>query len=145
MHHQNTSIFTFTFCENFTFTFCHKWSRSVLTKLLKFKNVHPSGVSSSPCPNYMLPLPSTSCLVSSLLPKDVLPQTKLDGSVWVCPYCLRPALRGSKRTKVLSSLMLHTCSHSLTLNDGLNPPPLALSSRLAKSVEEAGEAGLQAF
>ena len=39
-----------TFCENFTFTFCQKGSRSVLTKLEMFKNVHPSGMSSSPCP-----------------------------------------------------------------------------------------------
>ena len=44
------------------FHFLPKRSSQVFTKLAKFKNVHPSGVSSSPCPFYMLPLPSTSLL-----------------------------------------------------------------------------------
>ena len=48
------------FCENFTFTFCQKRSSSVLAKLEKFKNAHPSGVSSSPCPLTCSPSPPSS-------------------------------------------------------------------------------------
>ena len=37
--------------------------------------------------------------------KDMLPQTKVSRSVWVCSYCLRPSLRGSQRNTVPSSLV----------------------------------------
>ena len=52
--------------------------------------------------------------------KEMLSQTKVQKSVWVCSYCLCPSLRGSQRNTVPSSLVqtfLHSCSvyfHSLT-------------------------------
>ena len=93
------------------FHFLPKRSSQVFTKLAKFKNVHPSGVSSSPCPLTCSPSPPPFSWSPSLLPKEMLPQTKQQRSVWVCSYCLRPSLRGPRGTKVPSSLIFVNLAH----------------------------------
>ena len=80
-----------------------------------FKNVHPSGVMSSPCPMTCSSSLPSSPWPSSPLPPEMLPQTKFQSLDWNCSYCLRPSLRGHRGTKVPSSLVfykpfLHTAS-----------------------------------
>ena len=89
------------------FHFLPKRSSSVFTKLVKFKNVHPSGVSSSPLPPDML-------LLSSLLPLVIISSaTKIcchrprsQGQFGFAPIASAPPSEAPRGTKVPSSLVL---------------------------------------
>ena len=102
-----------------------KSQRSLLTKLEKFKNVHPSGVSSSPLPPDML-------LLSSLLPlviissatKKCCHRPRFTSQFGFAPIASAPPSEAPRGTQFPPPLSKHSFNHSC--NCLLTPSRLSL-------------------
>ena len=74
-----------------------KKERSVLAKLSKFKNVHPSGVSSSPCPLTCSPSPPLDCNLSCH--KNCCHKPSLTGRIRFAPIASAPPSEAPEEQK----------------------------------------------